>query len=740
MHDKTLLLCSALAASVTLMMCEPAYSVAVPFQGSILLGAPAATSIQFNILSPTQEGTAFIEYGDKPGIYASQSASVALAAGKPLAISLSGLATDTQYYYRLRLVTQSDARVSEEYRFHTARSPGAAYTFTIQADSHLDENSSLEVYRQTLDNIRADHPDFHIDLGDTFMQEKHNEPLDAASPPATDQAQVNTRYAYERENFGRVSHSSPLFLVNGNHEGEAGWFTSEDGQNIAVWTTRARQSYFLNPVPNGFYSGDDTAEPFVGLRASWYAWQWGDALFVVLDPYWNTLSKSKKDPWQLTLGERQYHWLEKTLSDSPARFKFVFIHSLIGGLDGQMRGGVEAAPYYEWGGLNEDGSSGFAQKRPGWTNPIHPLLVRYGVTAVFHGHDHLYAKQELDGVIYQEVPQPSAKNFSSGPNLAETYHYTSGTILSSSGHIRVQVSPEQVTASYVKSSQNAPIEDTWTRTAVSTPSKPYTTPIASFAYTPETWASGQAVQFKDTSSGDPTTWLWHFGDGSTSTHPNPTHVYTLPGVFEVSLESGTLAGSTVYNRTATVLDKTAPLITSFDVPQWFNGTRVPVRIGADDNDAVAEYALTARPSAPLPNQNEWSVTPPDHFDMGKNTLITLYAWAKDRAGNRSAPAVAVVTLDRQIPVIGRLSVPARVSGLAIPITAWIARDNRQVAAYFISETATPPDLSAPGWTATPPLQYRVTQPGSHTLYAWVKDEAGNLSRVKTARCTVNLPQ
>ena len=82
--------------------------------------------------------------------------------------------------------------------------------------------------------------------------------------------------------------------------------------------------------------------------------------------------------------------------------------------------------------------------------PIHQILVRYGVTAVFHGHDHVYAKQELDGIVYQEVPQPSARNFSSGGILAAQYHYASGTILSSSGHLRVTVGPCRVTTEYVR--------------------------------------------------------------------------------------------------------------------------------------------------------------------------------------------------------------------------------------------------------------------------------------------------
>jgi len=208
----------------------------------------------------------------------------------------------------------------------------------------------------------------------------------------------------------------------------------------------------------------------MGQRASWYAWSWGDALFVVLDPYWNTRTKPGQDGWALTLGERQYRWLEETLSTSPARFKLVFVHNLVGGLDGQMRGGAEAAPYFEWGGRSADGTDGFRAKRPGWGLPIHALLVRYGVTTVFHGHDHLYARQEKDGVVYQEVPQPSARNTSSGPGLAAQYHYASGTILSSSGHLRVTVSPARVTCQYVRAwlpasetaqQRNGQVDDTW---------------------------------------------------------------------------------------------------------------------------------------------------------------------------------------------------------------------------------------------------------------------------------------
>ena len=69
---------------------------------------------------------------------------------------------------------------------------------------------------------------------------------------------------------------------------------------------------------------------------------------------------------------------------------------------------------------------------------IHHLLVRNNVTAFFHGHDHLYAHQELDGVVYQEVPQPSHR---ATRNRRGEYAYIRSDILPGSGYLRIRVSP-----------------------------------------------------------------------------------------------------------------------------------------------------------------------------------------------------------------------------------------------------------------------------------------------------------
>ncbi|OGU38048.1 MAG: hypothetical protein A2X61_16995 [Ignavibacteria bacterium GWB2_35_12] len=43
------------------------------------------------------------------------------------------------------------------------------------------------------------------------------------------------------------------------------------------------------------------------------------------------------------------------------------------------------------------------------------------------------------------------------------------------------------------------------------------------------------VHFTDQSFGNPTSWIWDFGDGGTSTEQNPSHVYTTQGIYNVSL-------------------------------------------------------------------------------------------------------------------------------------------------------------------------------------------------------------
>ncbi len=60
-------------------------------------------------------------------------------------------------------------------------------------------------------------------------------------------------------------------------------------------------------------------------------------------------------------------------------------------------------------------------------------------------------------------------------------------------------------------------------------------PVASFTTDVTTGVAPLTVQFTDTSTCSPTRWSWTFGDGATSPVQNPTHKYTSPGNYTVTL-------------------------------------------------------------------------------------------------------------------------------------------------------------------------------------------------------------
>lgn len=65
--------------------------------------------------------------------------------------------------------------------------------------------------------------------------------------------------------------------------------------------------------------------------------------------------------------------------------------------------------------------------------------------------------------------------------------------------------------------------------------KPSTSPpVAGFSIDPNLSCDG-TVQFTDNSLNVPTSWLWDFGDGTTSTQPSPQHTYQNSGVYSVTL-------------------------------------------------------------------------------------------------------------------------------------------------------------------------------------------------------------
>ena len=89
--------------------------------------------------------------------------------------------------------------------------------------------------------------------------------------------------------------------------------------------------------------------------------------------------------------------------------------------------------------------------------------------------------------------------------------------------------------------------DSLTRASYLSVSAPQS-PEAGFSGTPRSGAVPLTVSFTDLSSGAPTSWLWSFGDGDTSSARNPVHVYDQPGTYTVRLDVTGPGGSDSLTR------------------------------------------------------------------------------------------------------------------------------------------------------------------------------------------------
>ena len=237
----------------------------------LILGRPTSNSITVSALCYA-DAEGCIAYGTARGSLSVRTPVRSFKSGEPALVVLSALQPNTQYFYQFR----SSRTNSAELTFHTARPPGSAFTFTVTADLHLDERTDPLIYQRTLANARADVPDFHLDLGDTFMTEKHPNREAAAR-----------QYLAQRYYFGQLCESAPLFLVLGkleptavgcyevkerlhgaspvNHDGESPRWRGADADGLAVWSNLMRKRYFPNPVPDSFYTGDAMQYPGAGL-------------------------------------------------------------------------------------------------------------------------------------------------------------------------------------------------------------------------------------------------------------------------------------------------------------------------------------------------------------------------------------------------------------------------------------------------------------------------------------------
>jgi hypothetical protein len=295
---------------------------------------------------------------------------------------LDGLSPGTRYEYQVLSSAETGGNSLYTGSAVTQRVPGDSFTFALISDSHIGSDLSYSnqgdptILAKVSLAVGTASPDFMMNLGDIldFHEYGFNDPPPTGS--VTRQAYLNYRSSLG-DTLGNAAH----FGVIGNWEGENGCYTSEEISR----SQQQRLLYLPGPAPATYPEGGSSTQDY-------YAFTWGDALFIVLNvmgytPTAHLLSSDPGLPTDWTLGEAQLGWFEDTLAGASSKWRFVFIHHAVGGAAGDSddsaygRGGGQAA-------------------RVGEQAKVHQLMLEHGVQIFFYGHDHVFTDMQVDGIHY----------------------------------------------------------------------------------------------------------------------------------------------------------------------------------------------------------------------------------------------------------------------------------------------------------------------------------------------------
>jgi PKD repeat protein len=106
-------------------------------------------------------------------------------------------------------------------------------------------------------------------------------------------------------------------------------------------------------------------------------------------------------------------------------------------------------------------------------------------------------------------------------------------------------------------------------------------PVANFTVDNTAPFCSNTVQFTDYSTNTPTSWLWNFGDGQTSTSQNPSHTYAANGVYTVSLKATNAIGNNTMTKTSYITINMSQAPTATGASRCGTGTLTLTASGAN---------------------------------------------------------------------------------------------------------------------------------------------------------------
>jgi PKD repeat protein len=122
-------------------------------------------------------------------------------------------------------------------------------------------------------------------------------------------------------------------------------------------------------------------------------------------------------------------------------------------------------------------------------------------------------------------------------------------------------------------------------------------PVAEFKADRQIGKAPFVVQFTDLSSNNPTSWVWDFGDGTSSYEQNPRHIYLREGAYDVRLTVTNQYGSDTVFKTGSKADATAAIVATAETTK---ASAAPAETQAPATAPVETSEQPVTTQAPLP--------------------------------------------------------------------------------------------------------------------------------------------